>query len=67
MPENICPKCNQAQFSVMDKDYLKQNNQCWRCDKEEWAKGSLSTEEFERRERQAAQSEEKSNGNHTAL
>lgn len=58
MPEDICPKCNNVQSSLMDRTYLQQNGQCWSCDKKEWEEGKLTTEELERRERQANQAEE---------
>lgn len=67
MPDNVCSKCQSEQYSVMDKAYLKQNSQCWLCDKKEWTAGNLSTEEFERRERLAAQVEEESSGSNPAL
>lgn len=67
---NICPCCIKEQFSKMDKIYLKQNGQCWSCDREDWQKGELSTEEFERRERfanAAAEKEDKDGQNNPVL
>jgi hypothetical protein len=45
-----CPKCEEQQWSLMDKKYLDLFGQCWDCDKKLWEEHKLSTEEFERRE-----------------
>lgn len=47
----ICPKCKEKQWSIMDKKYLEIYGHCWHCDKLEWQAGKLSLEEFEKRER----------------
>lgn len=69
MPDDICSKCNEQQWSVTDKHYLKQNGQCWSCDRALWENKELSTEEFERRERLANQAEEggENDASHPAL
>jgi len=47
----FCPKCEEQQWSIADKKYLKLFDICWSCDKKEWEAGRLSLEEFERREK----------------
>ena len=51
--KNKCSKCDQIQYSLMDKNYLDLFRQCWSCDKDEWEAGTLSLEEFEAREKRA--------------
>lgn len=53
-----CPECNEQQWSMMDKEYLKLFGHCWSCDKKLWEEGKLSLEEFEKREREALRSQE---------
>jgi hypothetical protein len=53
----ICPKCGQNQWSIADKNYLVLFQICWSCDKQKWENKELSLEEFEEREKRAAQSE----------
>jgi hypothetical protein len=50
---DCCPECNEKQWSIMDKNYLKIYGKCWYCDKELWERGFLSLEEFENREKKA--------------
>lgn len=50
---DTCAKCGGSQWSVADKKYLELVGQCWSCDKKSWEAGTLSLEEFERREKQA--------------
>lgn len=47
---DICPKCGEKQWSIADKNYLKEFKHCWSCDKREWENGNLSLAEFEKRE-----------------
>jgi len=54
-----CKKCGEQQWSIMDKNYLKLFGQCWSCDKKLWQEKKLSTEEFEKREVQALNYNEK--------
>lgn len=49
----ICPICGEIQYSITDKNYLKLYKNCWSCDKDKWENKDLSTEEFERREKEA--------------
>ena len=48
-----CSKCSEQQWSIMDKKYLQLYGHCWSCDKKLWQAKELSTEEFERREKEA--------------
>ena len=51
--KNICPKCNEQQYSVMDCNYLRLYRNCWSCDHKKWQKNELNIKEFERREKTA--------------
>lgn len=53
-----CSVCQEPQWSILDKNYLKLYKQCWSCDKELWEANKLSTEEFEQREINALRQEE---------
>lgn len=53
MKPNTCPKCNEFQWSIMDKNYLVLFGICWSCDKEKWENGKLSLKIFEDREKLA--------------
>ena len=55
MNEIKCPECNDTQYSLADKRYVELFNTCWSCDKKRWEAGELELEEFERKEKQAAQ------------
>ena len=55
--KNICSKCGDYQYSVMDKKYLELFGQCWSCDKKLWQAGNLTIEEFEKREKEASKGE----------
>jgi len=48
-----CPKCNEEQYSSMDKKYLELFNICWSCDEKRWKDKELSLEDFEIKERHA--------------
>jgi hypothetical protein len=56
-PFSVCPKCSFRQWSRTDQKYLELNGQCWSCDRNDWASGELSTDEFERRESQSIKGE----------
>lgn len=51
--KEICPSCGEKQWSIMDKHYAGMFGHCWSEDKARWERKELSTEEFERRERNA--------------
>ena len=48
-----CEICKEHQYSYIDKKYLHLFSNCWDCDRKYWTEGSLSKEEFERREERA--------------
>ncbi len=52
-PDIICPRCNEKQWSIIDKKYNELFGHCWFCDKKSWESGWLPLQEFERREREA--------------
>ena len=52
---NTCPFCKSQPFSLADRAYLRIFGHCWDCDKKAWDNGTLSLEEFERRENIAAE------------
>lgn len=54
----ICSQCQETQWSIMDKKYLELFEHCWSCDRKDWLANRLTTEEFERRERQVLGKEE---------
>lgn len=49
-----CPHCNERQWSVFDNIYLELFDTCWSCDNKKCMNGSLSLEEFEKKELQAS-------------
>lgn len=54
MIDKTCTKCGKSvQFSLMDKFYLEMFGVCWDCDKKNWDNGTLSLEEFEKKETEA--------------
>ena len=56
--ENInCPHCGEKQWSIADCNYVKLYGTCWTCDRGRWENHELSLEEFEEREKVAAQSD----------
>lgn len=57
MEKKNCPKCSEAQWSIMDNKYLDLYGQCWSCDKRAWTSGEMTLEEFEKRERMALDAE----------
>jgi hypothetical protein len=57
MEKKNCPKCSEAQWSIMDNKYLDLYGQCWSCDKRAWTSGEMTLEEFEKRERAALDAE----------
>jgi len=52
-----CPQCGEKQWSIADCNYVILFKTCWSCDKGRWEAKELFLSEFERREKQAAQSE----------
>ncbi len=54
---NICPNCQEEQYSPVDKKYVELFGHCWTEDKETWQKGELSLLEFENREKEALENE----------
>ncbi len=55
LEEIYCPHCNQKQWSIADRNYVRLFLNCWFCDKEKWEKGEMTLEKFEEREKQAAE------------
>lgn len=58
MKNITCLKCAEKQWSIADCNYVQLYGLCWGCDRKGWEVGRLSLEEFELREKKAAQSEE---------
>lgn len=54
---NKCPICNEIQWSIADRNYVKLFGTCWSEDKQKWQDGKLSLEEFEKREKLATQND----------
>ena len=52
----FCPKCNEQQWSLMDKRYVELYGHCWSCDNKKFYLKELSLEEFEKREKEAVKS-----------
>ena len=53
MTQDICPECDEQQWSLMDKNYLRIYGHCWHCDKIKWESGELPLMVFEEREKTA--------------
>lgn len=54
MNDNIhCPDCGEKQWSIADCNYVKLFNTCFACDNKRWMRKELSTEEYDRKYKEA--------------
>lgn len=44
-----CLICNQTQFEVIERVYVRQNGNCRVCDTKKWKAGGMAQDEYERR------------------
>jgi len=51
--KDICPQCNEKQYSPYDKTFLNRNGRCWTCVCAEWKLNKISTEEFKKLEQES--------------
>jgi len=48
-----CPKCNEDQYSLMDKKYVELFDVCWSCDNKRFQTKKLLLADFEIKEKHA--------------
>ena len=45
--QELCPECDTAPVSPVDKNFLKLFPKCWECYEKDWNNKKITTEEFE--------------------